>query len=86
MDTRFLQDGFDKKLSHLIEECGEVVAAAGKLQRFGRESFNPLLPVEQQETNESWLRRELQDLKMAIARFEDKETLGNIIFVEQPND
>jgi len=53
MDTRFLQDGFDKQLSHVIEECGEVLAAAGKTQRWGRESVNPLLPLDKQETNES---------------------------------
>jgi len=68
MDTRFLQDGFDKQLSHVIEECGEVLAAAGKTQRWGRESVNPLLPLDKQETNEAWLRRELADLKTSVDR------------------
>ncbi len=49
-DPRFLQDGFEKQLAHLIEECGEVLAAAGKTQRFGLDSVNPLLPKEKQET------------------------------------
>lgn len=76
-DARFLQDGFDKKLSHVIEECGEVLAAAGKTQRWGRTSVNPTLPKEQQETNESWLWRELDDLEHAIARLKS-EMMGAV--------
>ncbi len=68
-DKRFLQRGFNKQLSHLIEECGEVLAAAGKLQRWGRDSFNPLLEGAQ-ETNINWLKRELKDLKLVIDRLE----------------
>jgi hypothetical protein len=67
-DPRFLQDGFDKNLAHFIEECGEALAAAGKTQRWGRNSVNPLLPKRQQETNEAWLRRELRDVEEAIDR------------------
>jgi NTP pyrophosphatase (non-canonical NTP hydrolase) len=70
-DPRFLQKGFDKQLSHLIEECGEVLAAAGKTQRWGRKSTNPLLPIAERESNEAWLLRELQDLKLAIQRVEN---------------
>ena len=72
-DERFLQDGFDKQLAHLIEECGEVVAAAAKTQRWGRDSVNPLLQpgdATYGETNEQWLRRELGDLKHVIDRLE----------------
>ncbi len=69
-DPRFLQEGFDKQLAHVIEECGEVLAAAGKTQRWGRDSVNPLLPPEQQETNEAWLLRELDDLQEAIQRLQ----------------
>jgi len=67
-DPRFLQDGFDKCLAHAIEECGEFLAAAGKTQRWGRRSVNPLLPPEQQETNEMWLRREMLDVHSALER------------------
>ncbi len=67
-DPRFLQAGFDKQLAHLVEECGEVLAAAGKTQRWGRESYNPLVPVDQRETNIDWLMREIADLEEAIAR------------------
>jgi NTP pyrophosphatase (non-canonical NTP hydrolase) len=77
-DKRFLQTGFDKQLSHVIEECGEVLAAAGKTQRWGADSTNPLLPPEQQETNIEWLKRELADFSEAIERLSatiEKETL-----------
>lgn len=69
-DSRFLQNGFDKQLAHVVEECGEVLAAAGKTQRWGKHSSNPLLPLEQQEINLKWLSRELKDLKEAIDRLE----------------
>jgi NTP pyrophosphatase (non-canonical NTP hydrolase) len=55
-------------LSHLVEECGEVLAAAGKSLRWGLESVNPELPPEQQETNRAWLFRELCDLEDVIQR------------------
>ena len=69
-DPCFIQAGFEKQLATLVEECGEVLAAAGKTQRWGRDSVNPLLPKDQQETNEVWLKRELADLKGAIQRLE----------------
>lgn len=34
-DPRFYQAGFNKKLDHVIEECGELIAAYGKAQRMG---------------------------------------------------
>ena len=55
-----------QKLAHLIEECGEVLAAAGKTLRWGLDSVNPELPQENQETNRDWLLRELLDLDIAI--------------------
>jgi NTP pyrophosphatase (non-canonical NTP hydrolase) len=69
-DARFLQNGFDKRLAHFIEECGEALAAAGKTQRWGGNNYNPLIPPEQRETNLDWLRRELADVKQAIERLE----------------
>ena len=55
-------------LGRFIEECGEALAAAGKTVRFGWDSWNPLIPASQRETNEEWLRREVADLEVAIAR------------------
>lgn len=56
----------EKKMGYLVEECGEVLQAVGKSQRWGLESVNPELPPEQQETNRKWLLRELKDLEHAI--------------------
>jgi hypothetical protein len=77
-DPRFLQRGFDKQLAHLVEECGEVLAAAGKTQRWGRDSVNPLIPTIAQETNEAWLRRELADLRQSIDRLEATMDADNL--------
>ncbi len=78
-DQRFIQTGFDKCLAHVVEECGEVLAAAGKTQRWGPHSVNPLLPVEQQETNINWLRREIAALRgpaMTALEASARATLG----------
>lgn len=56
------------RLGYLVEECGEVLAAAGKTIRWGIDSVNIELPHEQQETNRDWLLRELSDLEGAIQR------------------
>ena len=71
----FYQEGFDKQLSHVTEECAEVIMIAMKIQRFGKDNVNPLLPKEQQVPNIVRLREELKDLKQAIARFEDTACL-----------
>jgi NTP pyrophosphatase (non-canonical NTP hydrolase) len=56
-------------LGYLVEECGEVLAAVGKTQRWGLESTNPDLPIEEdRETNRDWILRELKDLSGAIDR------------------
>lgn len=71
MDPKFLQKGFDKRLSRVMEECGEVVGAAGKLQRFGPHSVNPYLKPEEQVENIDWLISEMNDLKHAISELEE---------------
>ena len=67
-DSKYLREGFDFALAHAIEEAGEFLAAAGKTQRWGRDSVNPELPPEQQERNDDWLRREMADLRGALNR------------------
>jgi len=67
-DTRFLQHGFDNQLAHFIEEAGEALAAAGKTQRWGANSVNPLIPLEDTERNADWLWRELLDVQQTISR------------------
>lgn len=61
-------------LGYLVEEAGEVLAAAGKTLRWGPDSYNPELPVVDEElksggreTNREWVLRELLDLEGAIA-------------------
>ena len=53
-------------VAYLCEECGEVLAAAGKSLRWGLDSVNPEL--DNPETNREWLLRELVDLEGAIKR------------------
>lgn len=67
-EAKYLRPGVPFALAHFVEECGEVLAAAGKCQRWGLESVNPELPPAEQETNRDWLIRELDDLEGAIAR------------------
>jgi hypothetical protein len=67
-EAKYLRPGVPFALAHVVEECGEVLAAAGKCQRWGLESVNPELPPAEQETNRDWLIRELDDLEGAIAR------------------
>lgn len=73
-DERFLQNGFDKTLSHAIEECGELITVAGKLQRWGSHSHNPIYREvpdgSRGECNAHWLWREIQDVKKAMHRLE----------------
>lgn len=57
-------------MAHAAEEAGEMLAALGKTMRWGRDSVNPELPADQQETNEAWLRREIADLRGALDRLE----------------
>ena len=57
----------DAKLGYLVEECGEVLAAVGKTQRWGLDSVNPELDPNTAETNREWVLRELKDLEHAIA-------------------
>lgn len=68
MQKRYLRPGPDFAIAHLVEECGEVLMAAGKTQRFGLASFNPEVQPCHRETNRDWLLREIEDLEGAIAR------------------
>jgi hypothetical protein len=70
MDERYIVDNVEHAWGRLVEESGEVLAAAGKSLRFGLDSYDPTLPVEERETNAAWLKREIDDLKDAIQRIE----------------
>ncbi len=73
MDQKYIRNDTHSILSHLVEECGEVLAAAGKSLRWGLESVNPELQPADQETNRAWLFRELRDLEAVIERFRKHE-------------
>lgn len=55
---------------YLIEECGEVLQAAGKTLRWGEHSTNPEIPPDVRIPNARWLMAEMQDLRGAISRME----------------
>lgn len=59
----------EQAAAHIIEECGEVLAAGGKAIRFGWQAVNPEIPVSDQETNLDWFERELKDLERAIEAY-----------------
>lgn len=68
-DPRYLRPhDFDFCLKHLVEELGELTAAAGKTLRWGPDSYNPELPKEEQEPNIDWLFREFNDVQAAMFR------------------
>lgn len=50
----------------LIEECSELIHALAKCQRFGLQSVNPEIPLEQRITNAEYVKREISDVKQAI--------------------
>ena len=66
MNPRYEPKTDAQKLGYLIEESGEVLAAAGKSVRWGLDSCNPELPVNERESNADWLLREIADLERAI--------------------
>jgi hypothetical protein len=68
---RYLPMTLPNKLARLAEEAGEVVAAVGKTLRFGLDSENSELPYGIREKNRVWLKREIEDLKKAIAKVEE---------------
>lgn len=68
-DPLYTPTNAEAALAHLVEECGEVLAAAGKTFRFGPNSVNLELPAAEQETNLAWLLREMADLDRAMLVF-----------------
>jgi NTP pyrophosphatase (non-canonical NTP hydrolase) len=74
MKEQYRPTTVEAKLGWVTEECGEVLAAIGKTNRWGLNSVNPELPRAQQETNRAWILRELGDLKEAIRTLEEELT------------
>lgn len=89
MNPKFLKNDPASLLSKVVEEAGEVLAAIGKTQIFGFDSYNPYLPPHERETNEDWIMRELKDLKFHIERLEnhvlERKTEKNQLSGANPN-
>ena len=69
MHEQFKSKTVDDTINHLIEEMGECIKEYGKIQRFGKDSYNPLLPVSERETNIKAFERELKDLETLIVQY-----------------
>lgn len=69
-DPKYMRPGLGFAQGKAIEEAGEFLAAMGKTQRWGWDSFNPELPISKRETNAVWVRRELKDLREALDNLE----------------
>lgn len=63
---KYMRQGLDFAVGKTVEEMGELQAALGKTLRWGWLSANPELPVQEQETNLAWVRREAMDVKGSI--------------------
>jgi NTP pyrophosphatase (non-canonical NTP hydrolase) len=70
MNIEYVSKTTATALSQLVEELGEVTAAAGKCGRFGFNSTNPKDP-QNPETNLEWLTREMIDVAQAFANLID---------------
>lgn len=84
MDPKYLRTGLTFAIAHASEEAGEViaelgllVAALGKMQRWGQDSYDPTKLPGYRETNINWVRRQMEaarrefkDLEDAIGRME----------------
>ena len=68
-DKRYLRPGLDFARGWMVEELCELGAALGKSIRWGWDSTNPELPLSG-ETNESWVRREMADVRAALDNLE----------------
>lgn len=57
----------ERKIVHLMEECGEVIQACAKVLRFGPDEAHPVTGRTGAET----LRSEIRDLRAAIRKVEE---------------
>jgi hypothetical protein len=71
-DPRYMRPGLEFAVGKVIEEAGELQAALGKTLRWGWDSYNPELPLQQRESNESWVRREIVDVREALNNLENE--------------
>jgi hypothetical protein len=68
--AKYMRPGLSFAVGKAVEELGELQAALGKTLRWGWDSFNPELPVPQQERNRNWVVREIADVRGALDNLE----------------
>lgn len=76
---KYMRPGLNFAVGKTIEELGELAAALGKTLRWGWQSCNPELPPEERETNASWVRREIVDVRGALYNLEKEMELLNVV-------
>jgi NTP pyrophosphatase (non-canonical NTP hydrolase) len=69
--AKYLRSDVNSLLGHVVEECGELLHAIGKTQRWGLNSYNPEIPIAERESNRTWIIREMEDLYQALGRLRD---------------
>jgi hypothetical protein len=67
---KYMRPGLDFAVGKAVEELGELQAALGKTLRWGWESYNPELPLGEQESNRDWVLREMSDVRGALDNLE----------------
>ena len=67
---KYMRPGLNFAVGKAVEELGELQAALGKTLRWGWESYNPELPSDERERNETWVRREIADVRGALDNLE----------------
>ncbi len=69
-NPKYMRPGLEFAVGKAVEEMGELQAAIGKSLRWGWNSTNPELPVGDRETNQVWVRREIEDVRHALENLE----------------
>jgi hypothetical protein len=69
-DPKYMRVGIDFAVGMAVEELGELQAALGKTLRWGWFSVNPELDPADRESNMIWVRREMADVRGALANLE----------------
>ena len=69
-DPKYMRPGLDFAVGKAVEELGELQSAIGKTMRWGWLSANPELPLDEQESNVLWVRREIADVRGALDNLE----------------
>lgn len=67
MKPEYLPKTVAQVIGYAVEESGELQHAIGKMLRWGPFGANPELRIGDREPNVVWVRREIRDVKRALA-------------------